>query len=382
MKRILLVDLSQRFGGADIRVIDVARRLGNRFDLHAAVLGSGALALRLAETGVTIWPMTRSRRDPRMMLDLARLLRRLAPDVVDAHNPQSQLWGLAAARAVGISRRIATVHSVLERSETQGLRPLVYPYFYRLLEHVASEGVAVCESVGRHMRERGFTHRPLHVIANGIAAPTEQCRQPLGRDDPGRFRIAVVGRLVPVKGHAYLLRALSRLTGRVPGLECLIIGEGPQRDTLEQEARGLGLQDVVRFLGHRGDVLSLVADCDVLCMPSLTEGLPYAALEAATLSVPIVASAVGGLAEELSHAQTARLVAPADPDALAAELAWCAENREEARQLGAAAARMVELRFSMHEMIERTAVLYATDPVPAPHALNERLFSTARSPDR
>lgn len=381
MQRVLLIDLSQRFGGADIRVIDIARRLAERFELHAAVLRSGAVAEKLASTGITIWPMVRSRRDPRLLLDLAALMRRLSPDVVDAHNPQSQLWGLAAARAAGIPCRIATVHSVLERSETRGFRPYLYPLFYRLLEGVATQGVAVCETVGRHMHARGFTHRPLQVVANGISLATPGTEANLGAADTTRFRIAIVGRLVPVKGHVFLLAALERLAGKIAGLECLVIGDGPQRAALEQEAHRLGLADVVRFLGYRNDVLSLVRSADVLCMPSLTEGLPYAALEAATLSVPIVASAVGGLAEEFEHASTARLVPAGDVAALAAELAWCAGHRQEARHIGAAAARMVEARFSMHEMVERTAAIYAAGSKTVPAALSEPLFSRAHLPD-
>jgi len=378
MQRVLLVDLSQRYGGADIRVIDVATRLRHAFDLHVAVLQTGDVAERLKTAGVTLWPLARSRRDPRLAHDLSDVIRRLRPDVVDAHNTQSHLWGLSAARANGVARRIATVHSVYERSETPGVRTYLYGGYYYLLQSLASEGVAVCEAVARHMRERGFRRRPLHVIANGIEDPgIDAAKRPR---QAGRLRIAVVGRLVPVKGHVFLLEALARLKDRVAGLECLVIGDGPDRLTLEADARRLGLDTMVQFLGHRNDVFALVNGVDVLCMPSLTEGLPYAALEAAMLDVPIVASAVGGLAEEFIHGDTARLVAAGDVAALADELAWCAEHPREAELLAAQAGRMVRERFSVAQMIERTAAVYAaaaTDANAMMSDVSARPFSRA-----
>jgi glycosyltransferase involved in cell wall biosynthesis len=379
MRRVLLIDLSQRFGGADIRVVDVAARLASRFDLHVAVLQTGGVRERLQGTGVTLWPMARSRRDPRLVGDLFALMRRLRPHVVDAHNTQSQLWGLSAARLLAIPRRIATVHSILEQSEAGGVRPYLYSVYYALLQALASEGVAVCDAVGRHMLSRGFRRRPLHVIANGIALPDRRHVAAKPPRRKGSLRVAIVGRLVAVKGHAFLLEALARLVGKLAEVECLVIGDGPDRALLEERARTLGLENVVRFLGHRSDVLALVAGVDVLAMPSLTEGLPYAALEAAMLSVPIVASAVGGLAEELSHGATARLFPVGDVTALTRELAWCADHPEAATTQAARAREMVERRFAMRTMIEETAALYsATHPAPVSR-LSDRPFAKAPS---
>jgi glycosyltransferase involved in cell wall biosynthesis len=379
--RVLMIDLSRRLGGADIRVCDVAQHLNTRVDLHVAVLASGDVRPRMEATGATVWPLARSPRDPRLLLDFVALMQKIKPDIVDAHNSQSHVWGLSAARIAGVARRIATVHSVYELSETGGLRPRLYAVYPVLLQGLATEAVAVCASVERYLRARGFRRRPIHTISNGISVRKEVGRPKRDRR-AGRLRIAIVGRLVAVKGHETLFKAMSRLKGRLDQLECLVIGDGPERASLEDQAKSLGLQSNVLFLGHRADVLTLVGDCDVLCMPSLTEGLPYAALEAAMLGVPIVASAVGGLAEAFQPGETACLFPAGDAEALAQELFWCAMEPRAAESIGLAAMAHVREKFSLDTMIARTEALYLSGEMPPQRHISAQPSATGRSPGR
>jgi glycosyltransferase involved in cell wall biosynthesis len=350
MRRILLLDLSSSFGGGDVRVIDTAVHLAGRFDMHVAVLAGSRTHLRLAaEPCVTVWPFARSRRDPRLARDLARLIRLLRPDVVDTHNPQSILWGLGAAAAENVPARIATVHS---RFDTDGWRHALQVHLSRYIDFVGTGAVAVQHEVAAHLRRHGYRRHPLHVIENGIVTPPIQASMPA---EP--FTIATVGRLVPVKNHAVLLQAMARLREVCP-MDALIVGDGPLRGRLERLAADLGLAQRVRFLGFRSDVAEIVSRSTVFCLPSASEALPYAALEAASLGVPVIASAVGGLVELFEHRRSALLVPPDDPAALAGALAWAAHNGEDLRALGARAAQHIRARYSMDAMLARTAELY------------------------
>jgi glycosyltransferase involved in cell wall biosynthesis len=365
--KIVLVDLSRRFGGADMRVLQLAARLPAQWDIRVAVLAGSETEARFAREGLKLHRVRAARRNPLTMVKLVRLFRALRPDIVDCHNAQSQLWGLPAARIAGIPARIATMHSIYEQSEgrEQIWRIAIYKGLYRLIAAMATQVVSVSETVDKHLAGQGIKTDLRHVIHNGLAPVAGTAAAPGDIDDGGdgagdgdKFRIAVVGRLAPVKGHRVLLEALAAAHGRFPPLTCHIIGDGPERGGLDARVESLGLGGQVRFTGYRPDVAELVARADVLCMPSLSEGLPFAALEAALLAKPIVASAVGGLKTHFVDGETAILVEPGDPAALADALAWCAENADAAAAIGLAAKSMVEKEFSIDCMIAENCDLY------------------------
>ena len=108
---VLVVDLAKRFGGADVRVLQLAEGLRGRSSCTVATLAGSPLHRRLAAAGLPRVPVTRRRGDPRIALDLARAARRGGFGAIDAHNPQSQLWALAAGLLARVPARVTTVHS-------------------------------------------------------------------------------------------------------------------------------------------------------------------------------------------------------------------------------------------------------------------------------
>ncbi len=362
--KIVLVDLSLRFGGADMRVLQLAARLPEQWDVRVAVLAGSETEVRFAREGLRLDPIRAARRNPLTMVELVRLFRAAAPDIIDCHNAQSQLWGLPAARIAGVGARIATMHSLYEQSEGRGQiwRVAGYKGLYRLIGALATQVVSVSETIDQHLARQGIGADRRHVIHNGLALGASARLVPDDGDgDAGeeqKFRIAIVGRLAPVKGHRILLEALAAARGRFAPFVCDIVGEGPERGNLEALAISLGLGRQVRFLGYRPDVAAWLSRADVLCMPSFSEGLPFAALEAALLGKPIVASAVGGLQSHFRDRETALLVEPGNPAALADALAWCAKNAEAAAAIGLAAKSMVETDFSIERMIAENCDLY------------------------
>ena len=186
---------------------------------------------------------------------------------------------------------------------------------------------------------------PVHVIPNGLrigrspdTAEREAARAALGIP-PGAQVVAFLGRLSPEKAPEVLLRA-TRDTGAL----VLLAGDGPLRAALEAEATGTS----TRFLGFVPDVQPVLAAADVLALPSWTEGLPMAVLEAMAAGVPVVASAVGSLPQVLGEG-AGLLVPPGDVDALRAALARLAEPGLRASLTATARAR-VEARHGADTM--------------------------------
>src|SRR5438309_4681478 len=133
---------------------------------------------------------------------------------------------------------------------------------------------------------------------------------------------------------------------RERGVRVVVAGDGPLRDELLDSARRLSVDGACRFLGARSDVYDVLAALDVFVLPSLDEGIHMVLLEAMALGKPVVASAVGGIPEIVTHRVSGLLVAPGDEQALADACLELARNRAWAQALGAEARRVVEERFS------------------------------------
>jgi glycosyltransferase involved in cell wall biosynthesis len=125
-----------------------------------------------------------------------------------------------------------------------------------------------------------------------------------------------------------LLEAFSLLHRRGIGLRLKIVGDGPERAALEAQARAAGVQDRVEFLGFRTDVSAILASADVFVLSSLSEGLPMAALEAMQVSLPIVATRVGGMPQVVNEGANGFLVDSGNAEQLADRIRFLAEHRD------------------------------------------------------
>jgi glycosyltransferase involved in cell wall biosynthesis len=184
--------------------------------------------------------------------------------------------------------------------------------------------VAVSEGIARYLRTVLGPQPRIELIRRGFPVPPPPVGVPIRRPDLGwdeqDFVVGVIGRLAIAKGHAVLFQALSVLREKGVRLRCYILGDGAERERLELEVRSSGLLDSVHFAGFREDVGSALDFIDLLCLPSLSEGLPNVVLEAVVSRVPLVATSVGEIPSLLRNGKDALLVSPNDPGALAAAL--------------------------------------------------------------
>jgi glycosyltransferase involved in cell wall biosynthesis len=157
------------------------------------------------------------------------------------------------------------------------------------------------------------------VIPNAVL-PREPDRDAIadgGLDRYARPRLAVVGRLSFEKGVDLFLRSLALLRDRGFRGSALVIGDGPDRVTLEQLAASLGVDQLVSFLGHRPDVQALYGQFDLVVIPSRSEGMPNVLLESMREDVPVVAARVGAIPEVVGTTAGVILVPPEQPVPLA-----------------------------------------------------------------
>jgi glycosyltransferase involved in cell wall biosynthesis len=179
------------------------------------------------------------------------------------------------------------------------------------------------------------------VILNGVAMerfdaqPTrrQEARAALGLP-PDAPVIGAVGRMVALKNHRALIQLMPSLLAAFPDLRLVLAGDGPLRGALQEQALQLGVAHVVRFLGERSDVSSILPAFDVFALPSLTEGLSIALLEAAACGLAIVASNTGGNPEIVMDGVRGVLFPVGEVDALGQAVHALLRDEALRRQLG------------------------------------------------
>jgi len=329
-------------GGAERVVVTLARAADERGDTVAVAARDGDLVAELPPDAERFELPLIGRR-PRNMLAAAgavdRALRRFKPDVVHAHNPAVGLaTGLAALRGHR-TRGLVSVHGVPDED---------YEHAARALRLAGLPVIACGPGIAAGLADAGLA---VHAtIPNGVAPPPAPAdRAALGAQ--GRL-LVTVGRLTPAKNQALAVAALAH----VPDATLLVVGDGPERAAVEAAARQLDGRVV--FTGTRRDARAITGAADVVVIPSESEGLPLAALEALAAGRPIVATAVRGLRDLLDDGRTALLVPPGDPEALAAAVRRVLDDPALARSLGEAGLQEAS-RYTENGMVEAYLRLYA-----------------------
>ncbi len=356
--RVLHVISTLLRGGTEMAMLDLIRNLDPvRYTFRVAYLrGAPLLGVEVeAAIGVPAVPMRlRAKVDPAALIRLTSYVRRERIDLVHTHMDLADYYGAAAARLGGARGVVSTKHNADEFRTRRTWKRYPFLLLERLAYEAADRVVGVSQGVIDFLAENEYLpRRKMVVIPNGI--------EPALLDDPpgresARARLALppfnpllgcVGRLEPQKGHIYLLQALPEILAARPTAGLVIAGEGPLRAALEEEARRLGIDDRVLFLGFHHDVPALLAALDLFVLPSLWEGLSKALLEAMAVACPIVAARAVGVTEVLRDGEEGILVEPRDVQALAGAMQRALADPGLGCRLGATARRRAIERHSM-----------------------------------
>ena len=249
--------------------------------------------------------------DLRALPQLRNVVDRLRPDILWTNNTKSHFLVYLS----GVDRNaewIAFHHGYTQEAR----RTRIYNELDRWSLPRAKRVVTVCQAFATQLQGKGVPAERLRVLRNPIRRTTpisdaekSRLRAGLGLNDVGV--LLSVGRLSQEKGHADLLHALAQMRaaqGSAFQSRLVIVGDGPERNSLQRLCSELELDEVVRFAGFQADVRPYYAVADVFVLPSHSEGSPNVLLEAMAAGVPMVATAVGGLPEVLSNEVNALLV--------------------------------------------------------------------------
>lgn len=329
----------QRALGADVKVICL-QQLGDLLPLFeragipvALVAGSGTPgALRMA------WR-------------LGGALRSAGATVVHTHNSAPQVTA-GLGQQLRRWRRQGTVLVHTEHGRLGDVRPALLRW-RRWTVSEFDAVFAVSLDAQAQLLEHGIRSASgVDVVLNGIDVsrfPRRDAAHPAGT------HVVHVGRLDRIKGQDVLMTAIPRVREGVPTARFTIVGDGPMRGELEQQANRLGLTDVVKFVGATDDVRPYLESADLFVLPSRSEGISLALLEAMASGLAVVATDVGGNREVISSAATGTLVAAEQPAELAAAIVDLLRQPGAARAAGMAGRELVERRFSS----ATTAQVYA-----------------------
>jgi glycosyltransferase involved in cell wall biosynthesis len=354
---VMLVCAGMGIGGAERIVVELARDLRRAGEPVTVAAAPGALDRALAAAGARRVALRDRGRSPvaaaAAAVAIAAAVRRDRPRLLHAHNVRAAALALAAARLAQPLRPppvLATFHGV-EPADDRAAAAIL-----RRVQALA----CVSEELRDRLRAAGPLPERTVVVPNGVdvprfAVPRTRMAAELGLG-PGPVA-AAVGRLEPVKGIDRLLAAWPEVLQRVPEASALVVGDGSSRRTLEEQARSLGIAGRVRFVGARDDAPRLLACADVLVVPSRSEGMPLAALEAMAAGVPVVATAAGGLAA-FAREGAAVVTESAAPAALGGQIADLLLDAPRRARIGAAGRAAVQARHSTARMLAAYRDLY------------------------
>jgi glycosyltransferase involved in cell wall biosynthesis len=282
--------------------------------------------------------------------------------VVHTHGYRADLQAGAVARRLGLAT-VSTVHGFTGGDWKNRLYERLQERALRRFDAV----VAVSRPLAGRLRSRGVPAERLVSIPNawhrsGYALTRTEARQRLGLGQ-GDFVVGWVGRLSAEKGADVLVDALPSM--KENAISCCLIGDGPERISLERRVAALGLERRVHWSGARPGAWRLMPAFDALALSSRSEGTPIVLFEAMDAGIPIVATRVGGVPDVLSERE-AWLVDPERPDALAGAIRHLHADREEAARRARAARVRLEADYRIEPFLDAYEALYGSLTAPSP----------------
>jgi glycosyltransferase involved in cell wall biosynthesis len=279
----------------------------------------------------------------KMMWRLLPALRRLRPDVVNAHMVYAAIVARLIRPLVGY-RLVTTVHNSFDRQSS--------------LMRVGDRVIVVSDAVGVDMRRRGIAPAKLRTVTNGTIGGV---LRPPYRGTPELLRhpaVVTVCGLHSRKGVAHLIDGFDIARRTVPDAQLYLVGGGPEQADFEARARATDSGDHIHFLGYREDPRDVLASADLFVLASLRDPCPLVIFEAQEMGNPIIASAVDGIPAALGEGRRGVLVRPADPDGLAREMVRVLTDPELRARLSRASQENLE-NITVRRVSSQTVAVYA-----------------------
>lgn len=289
---------------------------------------------------------------------LIAIVRTFKPDIIHIHSRRgADTLGLIAAKLARLGKVI-----VARRVDD----PLPDNWFTHMrYQYLPDRVIAVSQGIVQSLTNAGIDRDVIDQVYSAIDFSSYQVKA-----DPNTVKqelgittqnvIAVIGQLIPRKGHRFLIEAAADILKQHPDTSFLFLGEGKEREKLAQQVTQLNLDKNFVFAGYRTDIGRILNAIDILVHPATMEGFANVALQAMAAKIPVVSSAVGGMPESVLHEKTGLLVEPKEPKQIAKAVNQLLSDRNYLKKLGTQGQAFVEQRFTIERTAEETLKVYQT----------------------
>ena len=362
-QRLAVVINSLRVGGAETQLLSILPELARRgwTILVFSLLDPGPVARDLEASGIPVISLGLRKRDPRWCcapLLLGQALRRFAPNVVHAHLSQATLVARVARWIYRVPLLIDSIHYTEGEPAWKGVA-------YRLTSGLSDATSVLSDQALRHqVQVKAVRPDKLFIVPNGIDTDRFKRDQVCRTEMRAKLRLdntftwVAVGRFVEEKDHETLIQAVRDMRRHVSASRLLMVGGGPRSRVIRDLVASYSLEDTVSLIGPVRDVRPYLNSADAFVLSSLREGLPMALLEAMSMELPVVGTAVGAIPDVVIEGRTGYLVAPSDPDALAQAM-----RRVACQALGSLRGMGVSGRAAVKKSYGATAIAEVWDGV-------------------
>ncbi|MBT6052824.1 MAG: glycosyltransferase family 4 protein [Candidatus Scalindua sp.] len=295
-----------------------------------------------------------------------RLIKRIKPHIVHTHTSKAGVLGRLAACLARVPIIIHTPHGHVFHSYYGYIMTKIIVLVERILSLMTDKITALTDRERDEHLEQGVASIEKYVIIHS-GVMLQQIMNTNIDVETGKKEfdipqnsnvIGVVGRLVPIKGHKYLVSAAKRIIKEFGNTVFVFVGDGYLEARLQRQAESLGVRKNIIFAGWRNDVIKILGLFDVLVLPSLNEGMGKVLIEGMALGKPIVASSVGGIIDLVKNGDNGILVPPRDSDALAEAILKLIRNKNLTQELGKNGKSKVYPEYDTFVMIRQIEDLY------------------------
>jgi glycosyltransferase involved in cell wall biosynthesis len=356
--KIFYIITKSDLGGAQGHVRDLIFNIYKDWDIHLAVNCRGPLTENVSALGIPVHLLPSLARSINLFYDYnavkecIAIIHKIKPDIIHAHSSKAGV----IARIAGWITKIPTVYTAHGWGFTPGtpkLRRTIALIAEKLLASLSSKLICVSESDQQLAKSCGVGNdNSLAVVQNGIkniavSTPTLEQQPP---------RLIMVARFNEQKDQVTLLKAIEKIKNYDFHLD--LVGSGISLTSCKALAKSLGISDKVSFLGDRRDVPNLLARSQIFILSTHYEGLPISILEAMRAGLPVVATSVNGIPEEIDDGKTGLLVPRQNVEILADALSKLIQSPKIRKQMGEASRDKFLQEFTLERMIKQTRAIY------------------------
>ena len=299
-------------------------------------------------------------------ISIYRLIKRIRPHIVHTHTSKAGLLGRLAAFLARVPVIIHTPHGHVFHSYYGPFMTRIFIIAERILSLMTDKIAALTDRERDEHLEQGVASIEKYtIIHSGVMLQQimnmnidiETGKKEFGIPQNSNV-IGVVGRLVPIKGHKYLVSAAKRIIKEFDNTVFVFVGDGYLESRLEKQAESLGVRKHIIFAGWRKDVIEVLDLFDILVLPSLNEGMGKVLIEGMALGKPIVASRVGGIIDLVKNGDNGIFVSPRDSDALGEAILTLIRNKNLAQRLGEYGKANISPEYDTFVMVRQIEEMY------------------------